>query len=150
MIGCCSSFGVTDGGHVWTGHCAEVQHSEVLSVCVPGVLSVAGVPPAQVQCGGFDPQQTSASPLVIPGFPPIPPGDLPPSQLGDTGHPGTQYFLLNEVKQLWRAAGLLVNSVGELERATIEGLQRYINENSPSNKVSPRLASFSRMVQLLH
>jgi hypothetical protein len=47
---------------------------------------------------------------------------LPPLQLGDPGHPGTQYFLLNEANQLWRAAGLLVNSVGELERATI--LQR--------------------------
>jgi hypothetical protein len=98
---------------------------------------------------GLIPGRRGANPLVIPGFPPVPPGDLPPSQLGDTGHPGTQYFLLNEANQLWRAAGLLVNSVGELERATIEGLQRYIDENSPSDKVRPLLASFGRMVQLL-
>ena len=39
---------------------------------------------------GLIPSRRGASPLVIPGFPPIPPGDWPPSQAGDTGHPGTQ------------------------------------------------------------
>jgi hypothetical protein len=30
---------LADGGHGWTGHCGEVQHSEVLSVRFPGALS---------------------------------------------------------------------------------------------------------------
>ena len=84
---------------------------------------------------GLIPSRRGASPLMIPNFPPIPPGDLPPSQLGDTDNPGSHHFLLNEAHQLWKAGGLLVNSVGELERSIIEGLQRYIIENSRSDKV---------------
>ena len=90
---------------------------------------------------GVIPSRRGASPLTIPNFPPIPPGDLPPSQLADTGNPETHYFLLNEANQLRKAAGLLVNSVSELERATIEGLQRYINETSSNNKVHSSLES---------
>lgn len=95
---------------------------------------------------GLIPSRRGHSPLTIPNFPPIPPGDLPPSQLSDTGNPGTHYFLLNEAHHLWKAAGVLVNSVGELERATIEGLQRYINDTSPSDK-PPRISTVGPLVE---
>ncbi|KAG0577479.1 hypothetical protein KC19_5G159600 [Ceratodon purpureus] len=95
---------------------------------------------------GLIPSRRGASPLMIPNFPPIPPGDLPPSQLGDTDNPGSHHFLLNEAHQLWKAGGLLVNSVGELERSIIEGLQRYIIENSRSDK-PPRIWTVGPLVE---
>lgn len=64
----------------------------------------------------------------IPNFPPIPPGDLPPSQYEHNGQPGSHLFLLNEVHQLLKSAGVLVNSVAELELPAMEGLQQIADD----------------------
>lgn len=84
---------------------------------------------------GLIPADMDTSPLRIPNFPPIPPGDLPPSQYAHNGDPGSHLFLLNEANQLYKSAGVLVNSASELEHAAIEGLQHYLNEILPSDKV---------------
>jgi hypothetical protein len=130
-------------------HSGEVQHNEVLSVCFPGALSVASVPPSRVQCGGFDPQQTRRQPFGNSGFPPNSARRL--AAFAAWGYwPSWDSVLPPQRGQpALEGSGSLVNSVSELERATIEVLQRYIHENSPSDKVRPLLASFGRMVQLL-
>jgi len=86
---------------------------------------------------GSIPVFRDSSPLKIPNFPPVPPHDLPPSQHADIGQPDSYLFLLNEGNQLFKAAGVLVNSVGELEHATISGLQQCANEVLPGHKVHP-------------
>lgn len=71
-------------------------------------------------------------PFRIPNFPPILPAHLPPFQL--TASNAVNSFFVEESKPLWRAAGVIVNSVYELESSVIEGLRTYLAENSP-NKV---------------
>jgi len=80
--------------------------------------------------------------LKIANFPPIPPCDLPPSQHVDKDSPDSYLFLLNEANQLCKAAGVLVNSVGELEDATIEGLQHSADEILSGHKVHPLIEYF--------
>ena len=71
-------------------------------------------------------------PFEIPNFPPILPAHLPPPML--TASNAATSFFQDESKPLWRAAGVIVNSVYELEAPVIEGLRTYLTENSP-NKV---------------
>lgn len=89
------------------------------------------------------PVKKGDEPLMIPNFPPIPAGDLPPSQQADNGNPGSHFFLLNETKQMWKAAGVLVNSVEEIERPVLEGLQRYIDETMSGDQVHPFYSAHS-------
>jgi hypothetical protein len=78
-------------------------------------LNVQGRIPAKKIIGG--------KPYTIPGMPPIAPLELPRTLQGDIK---TAEFLLYQGECLWRAAGVLVNSVYELESSIIEGLQDYI------------------------
>lgn len=70
-------------------------------------------------------------PLRIPNFPPIGPGHVPPSQHAASPIPNAHLFLHDEAGVLLRAAGVLVNSIHELESEVIEGLNRYLAKVSP-------------------
>ena len=70
-------------------------------------------------------------PLRIPNFPPIGPGDVPPSQHVASSIPNSHLFLCDEVDMLLRAAGVLVNSIYELESEVMEGLNHYLAEVAP-------------------
>lgn len=69
-------------------------------------------------------------PFLIPNFPPIPPAHLPPPQLMASN--AANSFFVEESRPLWRAAGMIVNTVYELETPVIEGLRTYLTENSPN------------------
>ncbi len=92
--------------------------------------NVQGRIPAKKIVGG--------KPYTIPGMPPIAPLELPRNLQGDIKN---AEFFLYQGECLWRAAGVLVNSVYELESSIIEGLQDYIllqevhsNNNNNNNK----------------
>lgn len=85
---------------------------------------------------GLIPIKLDAKPLMIPNFPPILPSDLPPSQHAEGVRPNSHLFLKNQSEQLWKSAGVLVNTVYELESGVIEGLQKYLKDGSKTTKVS--------------
>lgn len=68
-------------------------------------------------------------PFVIPNFPLIRACDLPPSQHLASEQPNT--FFVDEAKPLWRAAGVIVNTVEEVEAPVIEGLRKFLKQHSP-------------------
>lgn len=70
-------------------------------------------------------------PLRIANFPPIGPGDAPPSQHAASAIPNSHLFLRDEMDAMFRAAGVLVNSIYELESEVIEGLKQYLAQASP-------------------
>ncbi|KAG0582237.1 hypothetical protein KC19_3G045100 [Ceratodon purpureus] len=72
-------------------------------------------------------------PFLIPNFPSILPAHLPPFQL--TVSNAVNSFFVEESKPLWRAAGVIVNTVYELESPVIDGLRAYLAENSPNKEV---------------
>jgi hypothetical protein len=76
-------------------------------------------------------------PFLIPNFPPILPAHLPPFQVAASN--AVSSFFVEESKPLWRAAGVIVNTVYELESPVIEGLRTYLAENSPSKVALPPL-----------
>lgn len=84
---------------------------------------------------GRIPMKLEDDPFLIPNFPPIPPCDFPPSQHADIKTPNTHIFLRDESSWLWKSAGVLVNSVYELEAPAIEGLCQYLADASPNEVV---------------
>jgi hypothetical protein len=69
-------------------------------------------------------------PFTIPGFPPIPPSDLPKTLL--------QYRnekLLDEGERSREATGVLVNTAYELESSSIDGLQEMLRKEFEGNEV---------------
>jgi hypothetical protein len=78
---------------------------------------------------GLLPVPSDGKSLEIPCFPPIVPSDLP-SNLPSPG------LLVHEGERLWEAAGVLVNSVYELESEIIDGLQEMICKHSTREQVS--------------
>lgn len=76
----------------------------------------------------------TTTPLHIPNFPAIPPFDLPPSQHESIGKPDSHLFLLNEAERLFEGAGVVVNSVRELEEEVLAGLEQYVKEIFPMAK----------------
>jgi hypothetical protein len=82
------------------------------------VSLVFGLP--KLDAPSRNPAQLDGKPYIILGFPPIMPLDLPKLLLGDQKQPK---ILLYHGKYLWKATGILVNSVFELESSIIKGLQ---------------------------
>lgn len=81
---------------------------------------------------GRIPMKQEDDPFLIPNFPPIPPCDLPPSQHANNKIPKSHVFLRDESSMLWKSAGVLVNSVYELEAPAMEGLCQYLADASPN------------------
>lgn len=85
----------------------------------------------QFHAEGRIPIDWEDEPLRIPNFPAIGPGNVPPSQHAASLNPNAHRFLQDEAEVLLRAAGVLVNSIYELESEVIEGLNHYLAEVSP-------------------
>ncbi|CAM6043631.1 unnamed protein product [Sphagnum compactum] len=89
---------------------------------------------------GLLPVPSDGKSLEIPCFPPIVPSDLP-SNLPSPG------LLVYEGERLWEAAGVLVNSVYELESEIIDGLQEMICKHSTREQVSSSVQPLRQRLQ---
>jgi len=81
------------------------------------------------------PVEIDGEPYTIPGLPPIAPLEMDRNAQGDKE--GSE-VLLYHAKCLWRAAGVLVNSVFKLEASIIKGLQDEPPHSYQGNQV-PRI-----------
>jgi hypothetical protein len=79
------------------------------------------------------PVEIDGEPYAIPGLPPIAPLEMDRTVQGDKE--GSE-VLLYHAKCLWRAAGVLVNSVFKLEASIIKGLQDVPPHSYQGNQVS--------------
>jgi hypothetical protein len=105
------------------------------------VSLVFGLPELNAQ--GRIPAQLDGKPYTIPGFPPIVPFDLPRLLLVDQKQ---SEILIYHGECLWRAAGVLVNSVFELESSIIKGLQDMHPSSCKGNQVSEFHHHCSRLI----
>ncbi len=84
---------------------------------------------------GVTPLPSDAKPLEIPNFPPLAYSLMPRSfKVAEDVFP--YEFQLYQAKRLWEAAGVLVNSVYELEHDIITGLQNSFPGGLEHDQVS--------------